>query len=50
VRGGWIADAGLEERPHDGKDTRVYRGESRVIEVDPVGSRAPALHTATGSS
>ena len=47
---GRIADAGLEEGTHHGKDARVDRGEASVIEIDAVGSGAPALHAATGSS
>ena len=47
---GRIADAGLEEGPHDVENARINRREPRVVEVYPVGSDAPALHAATGSS
>src|SRR6266542_2284484 len=50
VGSGRIANTGLEKRPHHGEHARIYRSEAGIVEIDPVGSGAPALHATTGSS
>ena len=49
VRCRWIADAGLEERAHDGQHPRIDRSKPSVVEVDPFGRRVAGAHP-TGSS